>query len=193
MQQSRDDYVNHYQAHYLRLGLTGAGTLEHEKKLSQWEGQGWNKEMSVLDYGCGVGSMAKVCDYDKYVGVDIAAEAIRLAKEQNPKHSFKVMQIGKVKLPKKVDFCVAASVFTHTRYDDVPDSLADLKVNLKKTGFGIIDILPSTFKVESEHVRFWPVPAFMLELEKAGFKGTPIETIHWNNGYTHDYIRIEHL
>jgi len=42
----------------------------------------------VLDYGCGVGILARYIDHDKYVGVDIDDSSIRIAARSFPHHSF---------------------------------------------------------------------------------------------------------
>ena len=42
----------------------------------------------VLDVGCGVGALADDCSAERYVGVDIDAESLALARQRHPAHRF---------------------------------------------------------------------------------------------------------
>lgn len=185
---TREEYINHYKEHYKSRGKTGAGTLEYLEKAKLWRDVGYESDMTVLDYGCGVGSMAYVIPVDKYLGVDIVPQALELAKEDHPDHTFKELEIGKLHTNPK-DFVVAMSVFTHALKSDVPDCLADLKRNMKNSGFGLIDILQGE-DTGDIHIRYWNLNEFFKELNKAGFIGEVARYISWNNGFTHTYIKI---
>lgn len=42
----------------------------------------------VLDYGCGIGTMAKLCDPRNYIGVDIDEGSLDIARTNYPRHRF---------------------------------------------------------------------------------------------------------
>jgi cyclopropane fatty-acyl-phospholipid synthase-like methyltransferase len=185
---TRDEYVKLYDDHYKARGLEGAGTGEYERKEQLWKDVGWDKYKLTLDYGCGFGAMAKVCDPDFYRGIDISAEAIKLARQQFPSHSFNVFTIGKLDISPVYDFVAAMSVFTHARYEDVQDCLKDIRNTLSDTGFALIDILEGAERqmVDAFTCRY-PLDDFLNELDKAGFTGDKVAEISWSNGFTHTY------
>lgn len=68
----------------------------------------------VLDFGCGVGRLAKVFEPDRYLGVDICADAVDIARQMLPWHRFKVLAEGDA-LP-RADVTLIHTVLLH-----VPD------------------------------------------------------------------------
>jgi cyclopropane fatty-acyl-phospholipid synthase-like methyltransferase len=187
---SRETYVKWYDDHYKGVGLIGAGTGEHEKKAQLWKEAGWNTSKLTLDYGCGFGAMARICAPDFYRGVDISEEAIRLAKQQFPNHSFYTFEIGKLVLPSVYEFIAAMSVFTHCRYEDVQDCLGDVKRAMTKDGVFLVDILEAPQRKQIDAVTCtYPLEDFLEELTKTGFEGKAVGQIAWPNGFTHTYIK----
>lgn len=181
------EYIDHYRQHYRTYGDKGSGTGEYERKLALWKEQGYTNGMSVLDYGCGWGAMLPgITNRKDYLGVDIAPEALEIGREKFPEANFQQLEIGKLDCPQK-DFVCAMSVFTHARYEDVPDCLRDLHRSLKEKGFGLIDFLRGECN-EDPHVRFWPEDEFLREVRKQ-FKAEVIGDIAWP-GFTHTYVRI---
>ena len=43
---------------------------------------------NILDFGCGIGMLSSSFEINKYVGIDIDKESIRIAKHNNPTHNF---------------------------------------------------------------------------------------------------------
>jgi len=42
----------------------------------------------VLDYGCGIGKLAEICDPDSYLGIDIDIKSLEIAREKYPSFRF---------------------------------------------------------------------------------------------------------
>jgi 2-polyprenyl-3-methyl-5-hydroxy-6-metoxy-1,4-benzoquinol methylase len=72
----------------------------------------------ILDYGCGVGELAKFCQPNAYVGVDIDKESINTASARYPDFTFK----REISESEKFDTIVSLAVIEH-----VPDPGAFLK------------------------------------------------------------------
>lgn len=188
MNWTRQQYVDHYDLHYQHYGLDAAGTNETERKYDMWVSQGYKPDMRVLDYGCGTGVMSQFVKPKNYIGLDISKTAVELARRQFPGHLFESFKIGLAPLF-KADMVVAHSVFTHTPFDTVSDSLEDIKKNM---GFAIIDILHGEDDPRDIHVRHYSPEHWRRRLAQAGLKGALIAEIAWNNGYTHHYYGVEH-
>lgn len=78
--------------------------------------------LTILDYGCGHGEvmeeMKKINTKSKYIGMDVAKSAIKLARKKHKKDKFYLVKDGG-KLPLKdnsVDFILAADVIEHAFY-----------------------------------------------------------------------------
>lgn len=185
---TREEYIKFYDAHYKLNGIVGAGTGEWERKKRLWQEIGWHPGLKTLDYGCGAGAMANVCDPKHYLGVDIAEEAIRLAKLAHPAHNFRTFTIGS--LQGEFDFVAAMSVFTHCRYEDLQDCLRDIKNSLKPKGFGLVDILVGEKRETIDAFTcFYPVNDFLNELMESGFRGEKVGEISWPS-FTHTYFKV---
>ena len=63
----------------------------------------------VLDYGCGVGALAALCQPDAYVGVDIDREALAIARSNHPQFQF----LSEVAETEQFDTIVALAVIEH--------------------------------------------------------------------------------
>lgn len=188
--QTREQYIEHYDNHYKNMGLAGAGTGEFEKKLDIWQRVGFKAKMKVLDYGCGWGAMLQGIK-NPYLGVDISPEAVKLAKEKFPKKKFEVFEIGKLDVG-TFDFVAAMSVFSHCRFEDLQDSLGDIKRALKPDGIACIDFIEAPERRQDEHIRQYPLTDFGNELTQAGFKYEVVDRINWGNGFTHTYLKVIH-
>jgi len=65
----------------------------------------------ILDFGCGIGSLAGYCDADGYVGVDIDKASLEVAKERHPAYFFS----DQIPESSKFDSIVAMAVIEHLK------------------------------------------------------------------------------
>lgn len=102
-----------------------------------------NKKLKIIDYGCGIGLLLdylNIKTIDKYVGYDINADSIRLAKEKfarNDKISF--ISITKGRVPKLgsrifVDAIILIGVLQYMSEEEVDTFLKEVKRVQKKNG-----------------------------------------------------------
>lgn len=69
---------------------------------------------TILDVGCGTGTLVDLLRPKEYLGVDINPQFIRLAKKKFPGRSFKVMDVTKDALPSKsFDYVLIMNVLHH--------------------------------------------------------------------------------
>jgi SAM-dependent methyltransferase len=109
---------------YWRSGR-GLGNITPAGK--QWpEGEGFPiflsnefRDLRVVEFGCGVGRLAGCFDPEMYVGVDICPDAIAIARRDNPKHVFKLLDGG---LPAG-DVLLCHTVLLHVPDDELPATL----------------------------------------------------------------------
>lgn len=91
------------------------------------------KNKNILELGCGTGTLSKYLACKEYTGVDINPEFIESAKMKFPKHSFKVMDIVKQKLPEgEFDYVVTMNVLHHLTDDELVKLLKKIS-KLKRT------------------------------------------------------------
>jgi ubiquinone/menaquinone biosynthesis C-methylase UbiE len=167
----RDRYVQAYVDHYAKDGLVAAGKGLWKPKLDLWYQIGYTDDMTVLDYGCGWGTMVQgIKNPALYQGVDIVPAAIDAARDRFPGVSFEVLQMGQLNIP-PVDFIAAQSVFTHALREDAPICLSDLYRSLKPGGFGLIDILHKPGP-DMLLLRYYDPDEWLEMLDTAGFTGT---------------------
>ncbi len=134
-----EDYTNNYNelTKGREVSYTGAENFRISKDLLMK--CGYHDMMSVLDYGCGWGSLLTVINPKEYIGVDINSVVLEEAVKRFPDRTFEICKIGEVQV-EPVDMIIAHSVFTHVPEEIVDICLGDIKRNLKKDGFVIIDI-----------------------------------------------------
>lgn len=185
---TRDEYVNAYRSHYRSQGYAGSGTGEYERKLGLWYRIGYEDWMTVLDYGCGWGAMVRgIKDTSLYMGVDIAPEAVDLARQRHPNVRFESFEMGQLDHP-PVDFVAAQSVFTHARREDVADCLGDIRQVMKPESIAIIDVL-HTGGNDSLLLRHYQPDDWLATLNASGLEGTAVEVIEWPTA-THTYYKV---
>lgn len=189
---TREQYLAEYTEFYNSGNEAGSGATAEQRTQEYYDipkRGGYKKGMSLLDYGCGWGAICNEIDTD-YYGVDIIPKAIDLARKHFPNKKFDVLEIGKLKCPKK-DFCIALSVFTHCLLEDVDDCLGDIARNTK-THF-LVDILEGDPEQSNLHVRYWNKDEFIKKLKKHGFKVTGEFKITAQYGYVHTYLITEKI
>ncbi|MDD4984062.1 MAG: class I SAM-dependent methyltransferase [Candidatus ainarchaeum sp.] len=94
---------------------------------------------SVLDFGCGTGSNAKLFDPTKYLGFDVDSGRIALAKKLYPGYKFKVLKTDSLSSEKKQFDIIFISATIHHISDSLfKKYLKDFKKVLKPKGRIII-------------------------------------------------------
>jgi 2-polyprenyl-3-methyl-5-hydroxy-6-metoxy-1,4-benzoquinol methylase len=68
--------------------LVEAGMLSYWLVRRRQQAAKPHLEGRVLDFGCGVGTLAEICDPAGYVGVDIDPRKIEIARRERPDHRF---------------------------------------------------------------------------------------------------------
>lgn len=76
---------------------------------------------TVLDVGCGDGYWMP--DLPGYTGIDVAPEAIRLARKRHPERRYLVGSVSTIKLP-RVDLVITRDAMQHMSFRDGLDALA---------------------------------------------------------------------
>ncbi len=185
---TRDEYIQAYIDHYAKVGVMGAGGGLYDNKKQMWYEIGFFDDMSILDYGCGWGTMLQaLANHDLYHGVDIVPQAIEMARERWPGVSFELLELGTLNIP-PVDFAAAQSVFTHARKEDAPDMLSDIYRSLKPGGLALIDVLHEPGP-DMPLLRFYHPREWLEMLEAAGFTGTFLKSLIAPT-VTHSYYKV---
>lgn len=84
-----------------------------------------NRDFTLLDYGCGFGSLADYClekglIFDKYIGYDILPSMVSKARELHPNRPEMIFTSQMSEIP-RVDFSIASGVFNirlESSYED---------------------------------------------------------------------------
>lgn len=72
------------------------------------------RDASILDVGCGTGSLAHCFDSTNYLGVEISPRYVTHARRRHPRHSFKVMDATQLQLgDASFDQVLVAGVLHH--------------------------------------------------------------------------------
>ena len=183
-----ENYVETYNAITQSGGWSAAGADTFRLDKLILELCGYNDTMSVLDYGCGWGSLLTIIDPPDYHGVDISPTMVRLAREEFPKKVFDLCHPGTLSVPEK-DIIIAHSVFTHIPDSIIDDCLSDIKNNLKDSGIAIIDIFIDHVITDSNLV-FRKENEWLLLLRHNGLIGKYIAKRNRSEVYTHYYYKV---
>lgn len=114
------------------------------------------KTRKVLDYGCGVGRFAQFSDETSYIGVDVTASLLDIARMKNPEHTFTLL-----KEPKLSDNLVdgyfpqiffTSTVLQHNNDDGVRKILASLAAITPNCDFILYENTHAA--PDSAHMRF---------------------------------------
>lgn len=114
-------------AEYWRSGAGLGNITPHDKAWPEGEDFGAALSTliggeSVLEFGCGIGRLAKLFAAQSYIGIDICAEAIEIARANLPHHRFSVID-EKSSLP------VCDVTLLHTVLLHIPDGELNAIVN----------------------------------------------------------------
>lgn len=187
----REQYVQAYVDHYAKDGKMAAGIGTYREKLDRWYRIGYDDHMTVLDYGCGWGTMLQGIKHPQYyLGVDIVPQAIELARNVFPDAKFEVLEMGTLNIP-PVDFIAAQSVFTHALREDVPDCLADIRRSMHQDSVAVIDILHKPGP-DMLLLRHYDPDEWLEILDTAGLAGGFIETVQGPTA-VHSYYKVRKI
>ena len=125
---------------------------------------GLKKNNSFLDYGCGYGRVAvpaiEFLDNNKYIGVDLSRERIRIAEEyiikKNINKSFQFhisinKNLEQIVGKTKFDFILLYSVICHNPLKEVERILKECKLHLQNNGKTFFDYQNANKKNKNDH------------------------------------------
>lgn len=99
------------------------------------------KNISVLDFGCGIGLLHKYLS-DKNIniyGIDVSKNSLKIAKKNNPRSKLKYFNGKKIPYSdNKFDLVIVSCVFHHINKKFHKKILKEIKCKLKKNGTLII-------------------------------------------------------
>jgi len=102
---------------------------------------------TILEIGCGTGTLASLFSPHEYLGLDIDARAVSYAKQQYPEFKFLVCDGIVLGLKGKFDFVFVIGVFHHLDDGDSLKLLNTIKAVLSDKGrIVIIEAIPPLFK-----------------------------------------------
>lgn len=102
---------------------------------------------TVLDLGCGVGSMSSLFKKGGYLGVDIDKKSIEYAQRSYPGYNFRVSDITTLKSSKRFDLVLVVGVLHHISDKEAQRTLMVVSSCLKKGGkLLVIEAIPPLFK-----------------------------------------------
>lgn len=111
-----EDYYNQFKEHQKKLGVN----IRHRTIFKNLKSLGLQAHHHVIEIGCGIGTVSslilKEVTSGSFVGVDISAESIEMAKKFNSKHKnaqFLVNDMSSFSHATKFDFVVLPDVLEH--------------------------------------------------------------------------------
>ena len=120
---------------WIQILATGGFLYKVSKELTFLNGQ------SVIDVGCGTGTLLDYLTPKDYLGVDVNPDFIKLAQEKYPTYEFKVLDMIKEKFPKKnFQYIFIMNVLHHLGDDKILQMFAKIK---KRQGFQELVIVES--------------------------------------------------
>lgn len=138
------------------------------------------KFQSVLDVGCGAGSLLAELKSEfphiKPMGVDVSSSAIELARRRVPDADFRVLDIAQSSLDTKFDLVVCSEVLEH-----IPDDIAAMTNLSKMTKKYLLVSTPQgrmrRFEKEIGHVRNYAPGDLVRKFEITGLKAMSV--VEW--------------
>lgn len=178
--------------------IVGPASEEEFKRLGKIKLQslvelGLTPDTSILDVGCGTGSLTEalvtfLSSRGKYFGTDLAKEAVDFCRARFPQANFNFLQNTMDKIPiqgTKFNFIVFYSVFTHTFLPETEALLRDARRLLNDPGMIIADVFFDSPAASSEnHRALVPVSeaAFINLVSTLGLNPEPITESIWKFG-----------
>ena len=101
---------------------------------------------SVLDIGCGTGTLIEYLNPKSYFGVDINSEFIKLARKKYPGFKFKILNIVDEKFPDgEFEFVFMMNVLHHLTDDQIIKVFKKIKKSGYSREFVIVESKPDNF------------------------------------------------
>ena len=98
---------------------------------------------SVLDIGCGTGTLNQYINPGSYLGIDINLDFVKLAKKKYPGLSFKVMNIVDEKLPRgRFEYFFIMNVLHHLTDQQIKNAFKKIKKSKSLREFVIVESRP---------------------------------------------------
>ena len=138
------------------------------------------KFQSVLDVGCGAGSLLAEIKSEfphiKPMGVDVSSSAIELARRRMPDGDFRILDIAQTSLDTTFDLVVCSEVLEH-----IPDDIAAMENLGKMTKKYLLVSTPQgrmrAFEKQIGHVRNYAPGDLVRKLESIGLKAMSV--VEW--------------
>lgn len=109
---------------------------------------GLSKTSTVLDLGCGTGTLSGLFNKEGYLGIDIDKDSINLARKKNKKYLYKIDNVTTFRDKKKYDLVLIVGVLHHLNDPDVKKALKTISLHIKKGGRAlIIEAIPPISKI----------------------------------------------
>lgn len=138
------------------------------------------ESLFILEIGCGYGRDAEefLKRTDRYLGIDISEEFIRMAKEQCPDGRFEVADVETYEFPVGLDAVVAFASLLHSDRDTVADILARAHRALLPGGIFYISLKEGEYPEEGftrtdefgTRTYYFYTPELIRELAGSGYK-----------------------
>ncbi len=103
-------------------------------------------DQDTVEFGCGFGRLSGLFDNEKYLGIDLNPEAIRIAKLHAPDHKFELLDYDKP-LP-DAPYYFAYTVFLHIDDETLPKVLAKIPASCKR--FMISEIMGRAWRTDQK-------------------------------------------
>jgi SAM-dependent methyltransferase len=141
---------------------------------------------NVLELGCGPGNVAKHMLGKRpdlyYLGIDLAPEMIKAAKEENPGAEFQLLDIRNAdRIEGRFDAVIAAFSIPYLSSDDLPGVMANMSRLTAENGMIYLSFMEgarersgfekTSFTGEEElYISYYPAPEIELLLKENGFE-----------------------
>jgi SAM-dependent methyltransferase len=178
--------------------IVGPSSPEEFKALGEGKkkllvGRGMTPSSSVLDVGCGTGQVTEalhgyLTDSGRYVGTDIAPEALEFCRKRFPRPNFRFVLNEMTRVPiagESFDFIFFGSVFTHMYPAEVEAMLKDMQRLLADGGTVVADAFfaPGIGTSQGERGAVVIDEALLMKcFENAGYVHEIIDVHEWAPG-----------
>jgi trans-aconitate 2-methyltransferase len=138
-----EDFYDSFKEHQKKLGIN----IRHRTILKNLKKAGLSKDMTVLEIGCGIGTVShlilQVINKGQFVGVDISPESIAQAKQINVSFKnaeFTVSDMSDFNHPLTFDMVVLPDVLEHIPVDQHARLFSVLKAHTHANSKVLINI-----------------------------------------------------